>query len=118
MSNGSCNDECPFVDHLTKRQQYLKMQLPTHFSVGRIIVCLVAIENKNTDVGLERKGFDLPVVSRKVKLVFEIRIEILVPHPKMHLVLTFGTPDPASSVLEGTGSTIVWHYPAKLLKFI
>ncbi|GFS95292.1 hypothetical protein TNCV_2631061 [Trichonephila clavipes] len=39
--------------------------------------------------------------------VSEIRIQILVPHPKMRLVPTFCTPVPASLVLEGTGSTIV-----------
>ncbi|GFW67438.1 hypothetical protein TNCV_3391091 [Trichonephila clavipes] len=42
------------------------------------------------------KRFDLiPAISRKIKGVSEIRIQILVPHPKMHLIPTFGTPAPA-----------------------
>ncbi|GFU84294.1 hypothetical protein TNCV_1717081 [Trichonephila clavipes] len=43
------------------------------------------------------------------KGVSGIRIQILVPHPKMHLVPTFGKPAPASFVPEGTGSTIIWQ---------
>ncbi|GFX57190.1 hypothetical protein TNCV_2964691 [Trichonephila clavipes] len=51
------------------------------------------------------KRFDLiPVVSRKIKGVSEIRIQILVLHSKMYLVPTFGVPTPANSVPEGTGS--------------
>ncbi|GFX12174.1 hypothetical protein TNCV_1102921 [Trichonephila clavipes] len=43
----------------------------------------------------------------KNKRVSEIRIQMLVPHPKMHLVTTFGAPATASSIPEGTVSTII-----------
>ncbi|GFV78641.1 hypothetical protein TNCV_1889471 [Trichonephila clavipes] len=80
---------------------------------------LVAIGNKHMDVGLEQKRFDLiPATSRKIKGDSIKRMEILVPHPEFHLAPTFGVPAPVSSVLEGTGSTIVRHYPAKLLQFL
>ncbi|GFV11123.1 hypothetical protein TNCV_2718671 [Trichonephila clavipes] len=35
----------------------------------------------------------------------------------MHLVPPFGTPAPASSIPERMGSTVIRHYPAKLLEF-
>ncbi|GFY05392.1 hypothetical protein TNCV_960881 [Trichonephila clavipes] len=60
----------------------------------------------------------IPTISRKIKGVSEIRIQILVPYSEMHLVSTFGVPAPASSVPEETGSTIVRHYAAKLLEFL
>ncbi|GFV87801.1 hypothetical protein TNCV_780831 [Trichonephila clavipes] len=60
-----------------------EMQLPMHFSVGRIF---------------------------KNKGVSEFRIRIHVPHPKMQLVPTFGAPATASFVPEGMCSTIIRRY--------
>ncbi|GFV76185.1 retrovirus-related Pol polyprotein from transposon opus [Trichonephila clavipes] len=54
----------------------------------------------------------------KITGVSDIRILSLVSYPKMHLVATIGTPAPASSISEGTESTIIQHYPAKLLEFL
>ncbi|GFX79787.1 hypothetical protein TNCV_4980991 [Trichonephila clavipes] len=51
----------------------------------------------------------IPAISRKIKGVSEIRIQILVPHPKMNLKPTFGAPAPPSFVYGGTGSTIIWQ---------
>ncbi|GFV61894.1 hypothetical protein TNCV_4106981 [Trichonephila clavipes] len=85
--------------------------MPMQFSVGRIFVRLrlkvkqllgIKIRTRESNA----KRFDLiKAISRKIKGVSEIRIQILAPHPEMHLVTIFGTLAPSSSVPEGTSST-------------
>ncbi|GFW26036.1 hypothetical protein TNCV_3317081 [Trichonephila clavipes] len=62
------------------------------------------------------KPLDLiPAIFSKVTGVSEIRIQILVPHPKMHLMAHL--PLQIQSLKEG-GITVVWHYPAKFREFL
>ncbi|GFX41200.1 hypothetical protein TNCV_2218981 [Trichonephila clavipes] len=110
MSNGNRNAECVFL-HMSKDAIEMK------FFAGCIFVCmsLKVYQLYGIKIGMwdsNAKRFHLiPAIFRKNKGVSEIRIQILVPHPKMHKVPTFDVL--ASSVPEETGSTIVRHYPAK-----
>ncbi|GFU64395.1 hypothetical protein TNCV_3947621 [Trichonephila clavipes] len=64
----------------------------------------------------DAKPFDLiPALSSKVPGVYEIRIQIIVPHPEMHLVLFFGASTPASSIPVGQR---ILHRPALSSKVI